>query len=90
MLYRVNIDRPVVNWDRFTRLIEAGSPEEARKIAQRVADAANGPLGTPDDAGPGNFDDDLGDWAPEAPEPADQFDRAEYEIVNPADYPEVT
>lgn len=59
-IFRINIDREVTNWDRFTRYIEADTKEAAEEIAAGLADQANDDC--PDDAGPGNFDDQLGDW----------------------------
>lgn len=59
-VYRVNIDRTVTTYDRFTRYIRANTPDEAEAIADRLASDADSDC--PDDAGPGNFDNDLGSW----------------------------
>lgn len=59
-IWRVNIDRAVTTYDRFTRYIRAETAAEAEAIADKIADEANDDC--PDDAGPGNFDDELGDW----------------------------
>jgi len=60
-VFKVNIDRKVTNYDRFVRLIEAETEKQAMELGQYLADAAN--QDCPDDAGPGSFDDELGDWS---------------------------
>jgi len=82
-VYKVNIDRKVVNWERFTRYIEAANPELAEVIADQLADHAN--RDCPDDAGPGNFDDELEDWQFNDLEEASETDLAmatEHELYN--------
>ncbi|PZR35791.1 hypothetical protein [Caulobacter segnis] len=81
-IFRVNIDREVTNWDRFVRYVEADTAEEAERLGAQLATAADDTA--PDDAGPGNFDDELGDWHVNSVEPVD-FDASEIDVVMSAD-----
>jgi hypothetical protein len=73
-VFKVNIDRKVVNWDRFTRFIEADNEAQAEEIGNKLADEANN--NCPDDAGPGNFDNELEDWDVNDVEEAEEEDLA--------------
>jgi len=59
-IYKIDIDREVISYDRFTRYIRADTEEQARAIGQEMADAAN--LDCPDDAGPSGCDKEFEDW----------------------------
>lgn len=59
-VFKVNIDRKVINWDRFTRFIEAETREDAEKISSQLAFEANSHC--PDDAGSTDYDADLEGW----------------------------
>lgn len=59
-IFKVNIDREVTNWDRFTRFIEAETADAAEAIAKKIAHAANEE--EPESYYGKWFDDESGDW----------------------------
>lgn len=71
-IYRVNIDRPVTTWDRFTRYVRADTPEEAESIGAAMAVQANDE--EPDDTYGGLFDPEPGAFAVNDVEEADPID----------------
>ena len=71
-VYKVNIDRKVINWDRFTRYVECENEQQALTLAADIANQANKEC--PDDFMSGLFDDDLDDWEVSEAEEAEADD----------------
>lgn len=71
-IFRIDIDRKVTNWDRFTRYVEAETQEAAQALGKTIATGANSDC--PDEFVSSLFDDEYGDWAVNEVAEADDFD----------------
>ena len=77
----VHIDRPVIGWDRFTRVIEADDEAHAKEAGDFLAREADETC--PDDAGPGTFEPDYEPWAVNEVSVADDLDLQLYSDEEP-------
>lgn len=84
-VFKINIDREVTTYDRFTRYVEASDEQAALAIAQGLAEAAN--RDCPDDCADSMHDPELGDFSVNDVEPSseDEAARDDADVIGASD-----